>query len=117
MAERTPGPWEVREESCIVSIARPDLDDWDFYDHQDGDCRWVAETATSLSSDPHSHANAAFIVKAVNMHDRLLVALQGLDEASELIRHAWDQEDAYRIFEQAQQNARTLLAEAGEQRP
>lgn len=70
--------------------------------------------ACYMGGTAQAEANAALIVKAVNMHERLLIALKGLDEASELIRNAWDQEDAYRIFEQAQQNARALLAEARE---
>ena len=69
----TPGPWEVRNETCIVSTAPPDPEDEYFYDHDDGDCRWVAETTTHYEgSDPYSLANARLISAAPEM----LVALK-----------------------------------------
>ena len=82
MGEHTPTPWRViveadrLDEPCIVAP-----------DHSDDFSRFVATCHGGLcDNEQEQHANAAFIVEAVNSYDRNRAAIDALVGALEACR-------------------------------
>lgn len=72
MSKHTPTPWESQNNVIFGDVDNPE---------HDGDSPYIGKLEGQLEDD--NKANAAHIVKCVNVHDELLEALKGLlDELS-----------------------------------
>jgi len=76
MSEHTPTPWKLRKLVTNCHYTAIDGGDW----------AELANVVTRLDDDKQDHrqgsANAAFIIRAVNNHDRLLAACKELLEVA-----------------------------------
>ena len=76
---------------------------------------WGLSVAYAQRS-PETEGNAAFIVKAVNAHDRLKAALEDMIEWARLVSDEYiDGSDLRKEYLESLKEARAALAAAGEQ--